>query len=286
MLAQTQSPRALTYTWRDYHIFYECSGEGAPVVLLHGFGAGSSGFQWRRNVPVLSQHYTVYNLDLLGWGRSDRPRLEYNPDLYRTFIGDFLHEVVGSPCVLVGSFQTAAYALAVAAHQPDRVHALVLQTPTGLNYLRRQRPVGQAFYKLFYYTPLGGFLYGQIAGRNSVRSFMRQRMYTQPDRVDETMVEGFAHLAQQPGGRWGAIAFLTGKLNLDVRKLLPQVHQPTLVIWGDRTSFIPSSEARAFTGKLPNARSIILGPAEIWLNDERAEEWNQAVIGFLAGVAA
>lgn len=284
MAAHTSTASAQTYTWREFNLYYEVSGSGAPVVLLHGFGAGSSGFQWRRNVAALARKFTVYNLDLLGWGRSDQPQLMYDAPFYIALIGDFLQAVVGAPAALVGSFQTAAYALAVAAQRPELVRALVLQTPSGLNYLRDQKLLGKFFYAQLYYTPLGAFLYSQIATRSGVAGFMRQRMYTRADLVDDTAIDTFTELAQRPGGRWGAAAFLSGRLNLDVRKILPQVRQPVLVLWGDRTSFIPAAEAQAFTNKLLDARSVVLGPAEIWFNDERAEEWNQAVVGFLGQV--
>lgn len=250
-------------------------------MLLHGFGAGSSGFQWRRNAPALADYATVFNVDLLGWGRSDRPRLHYGAELYVRLISDLLAERVAGPAVLVGSFQTAAYAIAVAARHPELVRGLVLQTPTGLSYLRGPGLRARLFYAALFYTPLSTLLYNLISSRDGTRNFMRRYMYTRPELVDEEMVAGFYDLARLPGGRWGAVAFLTRQLNLSVERLLPLVRCPALVIWGDRTAFVPPSEARAFADRLPDARSIVLGPAGIWLNDERAEQWNQAVTGFL-----
>ncbi len=270
------------FQWRDMRCYYERSGIGTPIVLLHGFGAGVSGYQWRLNAPALATDAAVFVPDLPGWGNSDRPRRTYNAQFYIDWLDAFLAEVVEQPAVLVGSFQTAAYALAMALRRPAAVQRLVLQTPSGLNYLRRQRFIGGLFYQLFNLTPLGEWLYRFISSRRGIRSFMRSRMYADPNRIDERMIEAFHSIARLPGGRWGAVAFLTGKLNYDVTALLSQVQQPSLVIWGDRTDFIPPDEARAFVDRLPDARSIIVGPARIWLNDERAEEWNRAVAAFAA----
>lgn len=273
------------FTWQGIRTYYERGGNGNPLVLLHGFGAGVSGFQWRRNAPALATEAAVYVPDLPGWGNSDRPRYDYRPEFYIDWLDAFLNAVIKQPAVLVGSFQTAAYALALAVRRPEAVSGLVLQTPSGLNYLRRQRFIGGLFYQLFNLTPLGGWLYNFISSRRGIRSFMQSRMYAQPERIDERMIEGFHTIARLPGGRWGAAAFLTGRLNYDVSGLLPQVQQPVLVIWGDRTDFIPPGEARAFVDRLPNARSVILGPARIWLNDERAEEWNRSVVAFASAHA-
>jgi pimeloyl-ACP methyl ester carboxylesterase len=51
--------------------YYEESGKGEPICLLHGFSASSH--TWRKIVPVLSKDFHVYALDLKGFGKSDKP---------------------------------------------------------------------------------------------------------------------------------------------------------------------------------------------------------------------
>jgi len=46
-------------------------GSGTPLVMVHGFGGGIG--VWIGNLDVLAKHFTIYALDILGWGRSSRP---------------------------------------------------------------------------------------------------------------------------------------------------------------------------------------------------------------------
>src|SRR6185295_16817235 len=67
---------AALYPWKYGRIFFKEAGEsnsGRPLVFIHGIGAGTSCFMWRKNFDALSKHFHVYALDLLGFGFSDKP---------------------------------------------------------------------------------------------------------------------------------------------------------------------------------------------------------------------
>ena len=59
--------------WRGHRIAYSRQGQGTPVLLVHGLHAGASSLEWRHTVPALVDRHTVFTVDLLGFGRSDRP---------------------------------------------------------------------------------------------------------------------------------------------------------------------------------------------------------------------
>jgi len=62
-------------------------GTGRPLVLIHGFGAIG---HWRKNIPVLAAGgYQVFALDLLGFGGSDKPALDYTLELWEELLKDF-----------------------------------------------------------------------------------------------------------------------------------------------------------------------------------------------------
>merc|ERR1740133_435937 len=68
--------------------------DGQPFLLIHGFGA--SGFHWRRNVPALAAAgYRVYAIDLVGFGLSSKPIIDYDSRLWRDQCAAFLREVAG-----------------------------------------------------------------------------------------------------------------------------------------------------------------------------------------------
>lgn len=82
-----------TWTWNGHKINYvDVGGESdslkPPLLLIHGFGA--SVYHWRYNIPFLSQKYHVYAVDLLGFGLSDKPILDYNAEVIASYIEYFL----------------------------------------------------------------------------------------------------------------------------------------------------------------------------------------------------
>ncbi len=83
-----------SYDWPLAKIRYYVHGEGRPLLLVHGIGAGSSAYEWRHNFETLSRDFRVFAPDLPGFGRSDRRDLDYTADLYVLALFDFLRDVV------------------------------------------------------------------------------------------------------------------------------------------------------------------------------------------------
>ncbi len=85
------------FDWKHGRIFYRTAGtgnSGPPLVFIHGVGAGSSSFMWRKTFDVLARDFQVYAVDLLGFGFSDKPSTApYSADLYVELITDFIREV-------------------------------------------------------------------------------------------------------------------------------------------------------------------------------------------------
>ena len=106
------SGEARFFLWKHGRVFYKKSGAGnpgPPVVFIHGIGAGSSSFMWRKNFDELAKDFQVYALDLLGFGLSDKPAsASYSADLYVDLVSDFIRAVCGYPCNIIASSLGAA----------------------------------------------------------------------------------------------------------------------------------------------------------------------------------
>jgi pimeloyl-ACP methyl ester carboxylesterase len=108
-------------------LFYRIEGQGDPIVLLHGFLASSHYFkQLRRR---LATTHTVISIDLLGFGRSPKPRATYTYDDHLAAIEATLAELRVSHFALVGHSLGALLALRYAIARPKRVSRLVLLNP-------------------------------------------------------------------------------------------------------------------------------------------------------------
>ncbi|KAF4381125.1 hypothetical protein F8388_012047 [Cannabis sativa] len=107
------------------------SKSNPPLLLVHGFGASIP--HWRRNIRTLAQNHTVYAIDLLGFGASDKPEgFPYTMETWAQLILDFLDEIVKKPTVLVGnSVGSLACLIAASESNQSLVRGLVLLNCAG-----------------------------------------------------------------------------------------------------------------------------------------------------------
>jgi pimeloyl-ACP methyl ester carboxylesterase len=125
-LVSANSLEKLIWTWRDRKIQYTVQGTGRPLILIHGFGASIG--HWRQNIPALAAGgYRVFALDLLGFGGSAKPALDYTLELWEELLTDFWTELVQEPAVFVGNSIGALLSLMVVANHPEISAGAVLQ---------------------------------------------------------------------------------------------------------------------------------------------------------------
>ena len=222
----------LDWTWRGWRVRYTTLGSGPPVVLVHGVHAAASSFEMRGIFEPLSQRYTVYAVDLLGFGKSERPSAPYSGSFYADLLADFLAEVVGRTEMLLGSSLSAAYAVAVARAQPGLMDRVALVSPTDTTSLS---PAGRAFGRLLAAPLVGTAAFNVLASHASIQSYLR-KVYADPSLVDDPLVEQHWATAHQPNARLAPAAFLAGALDLPFSHADPPfggpIAAPILVVRG------------------------------------------------------
>ena len=115
---------------------YHVAGEGPPVILVHGSGPGVSAWaNWRLNIGALAERNTVYALDMVGFGFTERPEgIDYSLTTWREHAIGFADALGLDRFSLVGNSFGGALALSVATTVPDRVHKLVLMGAVGVPF--------------------------------------------------------------------------------------------------------------------------------------------------------
>jgi pimeloyl-ACP methyl ester carboxylesterase len=262
------------FEWRDRRIAFTKHGEGPPVLLVHGIHPATWSYEWRNNVDALAKTNTVYTIDLLGFGRSDRPAIRYSARLYISLISDFVSRVIDAPCVLVASSLSGAYAIVLAARDPHRFPAVALIAPSGL--VRQNEPVGLGGEagRLAVETPIAGTaMFNALVSRPSLRRSLRSS-YANDALVTRELVEIYYAASHQRGARHAPAAFLSGHLNIDVRNALRRLTQPALLVWGEQGSIAPVEEFRGFRELKRDFEISVLSPAGDLPHDERAEDFN------------
>ena len=272
------------YPWPMGDIYYEVRGEGPPLVLAHGIGAGNSSYEWRHNFDPLSDHFRVFALDLPGFGQSARPNINYTDDLYILALMDFLRDVVRQPASLIASSLSSAFAVKLAAAHPEAVERLVLVCPTGLRQLRLRTPVwSQMVYGTFSLPVLGLSLYNAMLSYNRVDEYLRRNLYADPTLVTPALGEHYYVSAHQPGAQYALRSFLAGLLNCDITAVYPTLQQPILIAWGAQAQLSPVENAKRFQEMNANARLRVFETSGMLPHDEEAEDFNAEALAFLTG---
>ena len=114
---------------------YLKAGSGCPVVLLHG-GASDSN-DWAETIPALSQHYSLYAPDMLGYGQTDRDKPSYYLSEFVDFTLDFIQKLGLDSISLVGHSLGGRVCLEIALQHPEKVRKLVLIDTVGFARLAR-----------------------------------------------------------------------------------------------------------------------------------------------------
>jgi pimeloyl-ACP methyl ester carboxylesterase len=270
------------FDWKYGRIFYKTSGRQnsrPPLLFVHGVGAGSSSFMWRKNFDMLARDFPVYAIDLLGFGFSEKPgAAPYSADLYVELITDFIREVVGYPANVIASSLGAAYVVRVADEHRELISGLVLNAPAGADSFRnRPGMAGAAFYGLLQSPVLGTSFYNVMASERSIRDYAKKQLFYDHRRVTDRLVAHLYATSHQSGALHAIAAFLAGYLNLDMRAAFARFDQPSVLVWGKQDLTTPLENAAALLKLNSRARLEVFDYCRMMPEQEHPERFNQLV---------
>jgi len=231
------------YAWDLGDVLFQRLGDGDPLVLLHSFGPGHDSLEFRDAAERLAGRFQVFAPDLPGWGRSDRPSVDYDAELYIDFLIDFLNDVVRRRAVVVAAGLAAAYAVQVAVDRPELARGLVLVCPLGLDLAGDEPDLKDAvIHRLLRLPIFGTSALNLYSSRRGLEHHLREEVYAEAGRVTDALVDHHWRGAHESGSRAALAAYLSGYLNHGVGEALKRVHLPTLVVWG-RAAVHPAVES-------------------------------------------
>lgn len=276
----------------DGDVFYKKAGDGPPLLLVHSIGAGCSSFEFRKIWKALAERHTVYALDLLGFGKSDKPPLAYSDATFINLLSSFAREVMGvgegrGEADVIASSLSAAYVIALSQRDPSLFHRLVLICPTGIEEMAEPVHLGSAVLRGTLTTPvLGTSAFNLMASRAGIRRYLKGFIYANPNNVTDEVVEHYHAAAHQPGGENVQPSFLSGYLNCNVAEAFPGVVDLPLLVWGEKARLTPVAQAEAFLKANPNAKLEVVPDAGMLPHEEQPEAFLTAVRPFLYGAPA
>jgi pimeloyl-ACP methyl ester carboxylesterase len=253
-------------------VTYLQSGEGPPLVLIHGITSRAS--SWEQVIPGLAERHTVIAPDLMGHGGSAKPRGDYSLGSHASGVRDLLIALGHSRVTVVGHSLGGGIAMQLAYQFPERVERLVLVSSGGLGrevgMLLRAATLPGAELVLPLVTGRGVNNAGAFVGRALGKVGLRPSPYIQG------MAEGFASLGEPDARRAflhtvRSIADPSGQ-RVDARdRLYLAEAMPVLVVWGGKDRMIPVAHGQAAAKAMPHSRLEVFDRAGHFpFNDEPA----------------
>jgi pimeloyl-ACP methyl ester carboxylesterase len=281
--------KQLDWQWRGYKIRYTESGQGKPLFLIHGFGACIG--HWQKNIPALVEAgYQVYAMDLLGFGASAKPALNYSLELWQEQIKDFWTEKIQQPTVFIGNSIGALLSLMLVTNHPEiTAGGVLINCAGGLNHRPDElnlplRLVMGMFTKLVSSPLTGKFIFNGVRQKNRIRNTLYQ-VYRDRAAVTDELVEMLYQPACDLGAQQVFASVLTAPPGLSPHELLPNLQHPLLILWGEDDPWTPIKGAKIYQDLAVNQANVefySIPTAGHCPHDEKPEIVNQQIINWLA----
>ncbi|PSR16821.1 alpha/beta hydrolase [filamentous cyanobacterium CCP3] len=227
--------------------------DSVPLLFVHGFGGGSSSYEWSKVYPAFAAKHPVLAPDLIGWGHSDHPDRPYTTANYLVLLSDLIDRLCPAPPVVVASSLSAAMMVRIAVDYPNRLRGLILVAPAGLADFG-QDPSSSLINQIVKLPIVDQLLYrGAIATSEGIRLFLAQRQFADPSKIADEIVAAYLASAQQPNADVAALAFVRGDLSFDLAPYLSRLTTPATLVWGEMAQFTPVETGRRLAALNPAA---------------------------------
>ena len=276
-----RKPREITLNGE--RVAYRAAGKGSLLLLVHGI-AGSSE-TWRHVMPALAERFSVLAPDLLGQGRSDKPRGDYSLGAHANVLRDLLDALGHRRATVVGQSLGGGVAMQFAYQFPNRCERLVLVNSGGLGrevtfYLRLLSVPGFELVFPFFCTPLL-----RDAGNLIARWLRRAGVRSTP--ASQEVWRSYASLTDAKKRR-AFFRSLRDVIDFDgqavsaLGRLQRAAQLPTLIVWGAQDPFIPVSHAVAAHAAIPGSRLEIFDGVGHYPHCEDPERFVAVLLDFIA----
>jgi pimeloyl-ACP methyl ester carboxylesterase len=281
------------WVWRGWQIRYtyirptQNTYENPPLILLHGFGASIG--HWRHNLEVLGEHHTVYALDMLGFGASEKAPANYSVDLWVEQVYDFWKTFIRQPVVLVGNSNGSLISLAAAAAHPDMVRGTVMMSLPDPSLEQEAippilRPVVRGIKNLVA-SPLILKPIFNLVRRPGVLRRWASLAYANPEAITDELIEILAGPPQDRGSARAFSALFKATIGINfspnVKQVLPTLGIPMLLIWGQKDRFVPPALASQFVQYNEKLELLNLEDVGHCPHDECPEQVNKAILDWI-----
>jgi len=244
------------------------STEEETLVLLHGIGASAE--RWSKVIPFFHEHFRTIVPDIIGFGHSDKPTVEYNIPYFVRFLKDFLNRVGVKSASIAGSSFGGLVAAEFAINDINMINKLILVSPAG-TMKTSTKTLEEYILASLYPTH-----------DNVWRAF--NNMAFDPRTVTEETILEFIDRMKLPNAKYAFMSTMLAIRNTtDLASRLSKVKSPTIIIWGQNDEMIPVKYSEDYRN-IPNSNVKVIPRCGHTPFTEKPELFSKIAIDFLKGI--
>lgn len=259
-----------TIRYLDYSLHEVKTNSNKTLILLHGIGASAE--RWSRVIPTLSRYYRIIIPDIIGFGYSDKPAVEYTMDFFIDGFFKVFLENIGIPKAnIIGSSFGGHVATEFAIRFNHMVEKLVLVSPAGM--MKTSTPTLDRYIMAALY-PVYEHVYEAFS----------EMAYDSHNAVNEEIVMDFVNRMRLTNAKYAFMSTVLGiRYAPKLQGRLSKITAPTLLVWGDNDRMIPVQYAKEYTDEIPENKLVVIKNCGHTPYVERPITFNKIVLRFLVG---
>lgn len=212
-------------------IVYDVTGSGSPLILMHGWGCNSDTVA--SLAAVASETHRVYNIDLPGHGASPEPKDVWGVEEYTMAIEELVSKLkLENPAIIGHSFGGR---IGILYSSRNKVDKLILVDAAGVKPRRSMK----YYYKVGTFKAIKNIL-NLVLGKDKAKPVI-ERLRAKRGSAD--------YAAASPMMK----NILSKSVNQDLRRYMPEIKSPTLLVWGEEDTATPLRDAKIMEKLIPNA---------------------------------
>lgn len=222
------------YNWRFGKVYYKKKGHGSPVLLIHDLTVYSSAYEWNKVVNELAEAHTVYAIDLLGCGRSEKPRITYTNYLYVQLIADFIKNIIGEKTDVIASGYSGSFTVLASYTNPEFINKIVLINPPSLASLNKVPSKRSKLYKFILEFPIfGTLIYNIKTCQSNIQLLFTEKYLYNPFSVTPEMVDTYYEAAHKSlsNSKFLLSSLVAGYTNNNITHALREINQSVTILY-------------------------------------------------------
>lgn len=166
------------FDWRFGKVYYRKTGNGKPILLLHDIKTISSSQEWHKITKELAKSNTVYTIDLLGCGCSDKPNIVYTNYMFVQMITDFVKKVIGQKTDVIASGESVSIALMACKNDESIIGKIIGISPESLTKINKMPSKRTKTLKHVLDTPIfGTFIYNICVSKKRITTYLNSAFF-------------------------------------------------------------------------------------------------------------